>query len=463
MIIKLKTYTMNKYIIYSLFATPLLNLSCNKFLAVDPPKTEVAAASAFSDEKTATATVGGLYTSMNNYNNQFASGLMSIVLSSLADDYNSAFTSYDEYKYNRLSPATSYLDRLWSQPYSYINHSNKIIEGLEASALSAKVKAQLSAEARFTRVFNYFYLCNLFQKVPLITDTKYLESNNQKGPASREELYAFMLGDLKQAAVDISDTYQGNERTRPNRKAVDALLARVYLYHGDWADAEATADKVIGDKRYELSRDLNTVFLKTSKEAIWQLQTVNLSTAGVNTWEGFSIVPAVATARSYYQLYDTTVAAYEENDLRKSQWLKPYVVNNKTLYMPYKYKLRTATPVAEYNTVLRLAEQYLIRAEARLNQNKLQAALQDINQIRERAGLAALPQTLDKAAIALALEKERQLELLGEWGHRWFDLVRTNRALPVLSKVKTDFSQSDTKIPIASAILLTNGNLQQND
>jgi len=203
--------------------------------------------------------------------------------------------------------------------------------------------------------------------------------------------------------------------------------------------------------------------LKTSKEAIWQLQTVNLSVAGVNTWEGFSIVPAGATARSYYQVYDTTVAAYEDNDLRKTMWLKPYVVSDKTLYMPYKYKVRTGTPVTEYNTVLRLAEQYLIRAEARLNQNKLQAALQDINLIRERAGLAALPQTMDKASIALALEKERQLELLGEWGHRWFDLVRTNRALPVLSKVKTDFSESDTKIPIASAILLTNANLHQND
>ncbi|ULT29187.1 RagB/SusD family nutrient uptake outer membrane protein [Sphingobacterium sp. E70] len=131
--------------------------------------------------------------------------------------------------------------------------------------------------------------------------------------------------------------------------------------------------------------------------------------------------------------------------------------------MPYKYKVRTGAPVTEYNTVLRLAEQYLIRAEARLNQNKLQAALQDINQIRERAGLVALPQTMDKASIALALEKERQLELLGEWGHRWFDLVRTNRALPVLSTVKTDFSESDIKIPIATAILITNANLQQND
>ncbi len=456
-------YPMKKYIIYSLFATPLLHLSCSKFLETDPPRTEVSAGAAFSDAKTASATVAGLYTSMNNYNNQFASGLMTIVLSSLADEYNSAFTTYDEYKYNKLSPATSYLDRLWSQPFSYINHSNKIIEGLEASALSTEVKAQLSAEARFTRVFCYFYLSNLFNKVPLITDTKNLELNNQKGPASREELYAFMVEDLKQAAADIPDTYIGTERIRPNRKAVEALLARVYLYRSDWANAEATADKVIGDSRYELSRDLNTVFLKTSKEAIWQLQTVNLSTAGVNTWEGFSIVPAVATARSFYQLYNSTLEDYEEGDLRKANWLKSYTVGSETRYMPYKYKVRTSTPVTEYNTVLRLAEQYLIRAEARLNQNKLGAAIDDINQIRERAGLDALPHTMAKADIAVALEKERQLELLGEWGHRWFDLVRTNRALPVLTAAKTDFSESDLKIPIASTILLTNPNLQQND
>lgn len=454
---------MKKYLLYSLILVQALQSSCNSFLEVDPPKTEVAAESAFSDAKTAEATVGGLYSSMNNYNNQFASGMMSIVLSSLADDYNSAFTTYDEYKFNTLSPATSYLDRLWSQPYSYINHSNKIIEGLDASTLSAAVKAQLSAEARFIRVFNYFYLSNLFNKVPLITDTKDLNANNQKGPAPKEELYAFMIGDLKKAIADISDTYQGNERTRPNMKAVEALLARIYLYHSEWANAEAMADKVIADKRYELSRDLNSVFLKTSKEAIWQLQTVNLSTAGVNTWEGFSIVPVAATARSYYQVYDATVASYEANDLRKANWLKPYTVSDKTLYMPYKYKVRTGTPVTEYNTVLRLAEQYLIRAEARLNQNKLHEALADINQIRERAGLAALSQDMAKADIALALEKERQLELLGEWGHRWFDLIRTNRAVPVLSKIKADFDVSDQKIPISTSILLTNTHLEQND
>lgn len=454
---------MKKYILYSLFIAQALQSSCNSFLEVDSPKTEVAAESAFSDAKTAEATVGGLYSSMNNYNNQFASGLMSIVLSSLADEYNSAFTTYDEYKANNLSPATSYLDRLWSQPYSYINHSNKIIEGLETSALSAAVKAQLSAEARFTRVFNYFYLSNLFNKVPLITDTKDLDANNQKGPAPKEELYGFMIADLNKAVADISDTYQGNERTRPNKKAVEALLARIYLYHSEWANAEAMADKVIADKRYELSQDLNSVFLKTSKEAIWQLQTVNISTAGVNTWEGFSIVPTVTTGRSYYKVYDATLARYESNDLRKVNWLKPYTVSDKTLYMPYKYKLRTGTPVTEYNTVLRLAEQYLIRAEARLNQNKLQAALADINEIRKRAGLAALPQHMAKAEIALALEKERQLELLGEWGHRWFDLVRTNRAVPVLSKIKTDFTVSDQKIPISTSILLTNTHLEQND
>ncbi|MNI90369.1 SusD family protein [compost metagenome] len=68
-----------------------------------------------------------------------------------------------------------------------------------------------------------------------------------------------------------------------------------------------------------------------------------------------------------------------------------------------------------------------------------------------------------KAEIALALEKERQLELLGEWGHRWFDLVRTNRAVPVLSKIKTDFTVSDQKIPISTSILLTNTHLEQND
>lgn len=455
-----------KFIPLYIAALSLTNLSCEKFLEADPPKNQTAAEAAFQDEKIATSTVLGIYTSMNGFNGQFASSLLSNLMSIAADDYYYSGTSYDAYKQNALLPSTDYLDRLWSQPYVYINQCNSVIEGVASSKLSTQVKAQLTGEAKFIRAFCYFYLVNTFNKVPLVKDTDVFK-NNLLGQSTKQEVYDFITQDLTDAAVGLSDAYQGAERVRPNKKAAQALLARVYLYTQKWDLAEAMATTVIGDTRYKIPADLNSVFLKTSEEAIWQLQTVNTSTAGVNTWEGFSIVPTTPTGSSLYRVYDATVARFEAGDKRKTDWLRTYTTGGVTYYYPAKYKIRTATTVTEYNTVLRLAEQYLIRAEARANQNnpaKLAQAVQDLNMIRDRADVLDLSTALPKADVLLAIEKERHLELLGEWGHRWYDLVRTNRAVPVLSVTKANgFNAADQLIPISEVILNTNPNLKPND
>ncbi|RZK12826.1 MAG: RagB/SusD family nutrient uptake outer membrane protein, partial [Flavobacterium sp.] len=404
--------------------------------------------------------------SMNGFNGQFASSLLSTLMSISADDYYYSLTSYDAYKQNALLPSTDYLDRLWSQPYGYIYHANSVIEGVAASSLSPQVKAQLTGEAKFLRAFCYFYLVNTFNKVPLVKDTDVFK-NNLLGQSTKQEVYDFITQDLTDAVANLSDAYQGAERVRPNKKAAQALLARVYLYAQKWDLAEATASAVIADTRYKIPADLNSVFLKTSEEAIWQLQTVNTSTAGVNTWEGFGIIPATSTGVVYYRVYDATEKKFETGDKRKVNWLRTYTTGGVTYYYPAKYKIRTSTPVTEYNTVLRLAEQYLIRAEARANQNnpaKLVQAIEDLNVIRDRADIPDLSTALPKADVLLAIEKERHLELLGEWGHRWFDLVRTNRAVPVLSVTKANgFNASDQLIPISEAIMNTNPNLKPNE
>ena len=455
-----------KFIPLYIAALSLTNLSCEKFLQIDPPKNEVLAGTAFSDEKIATSNVLGIYSNMNGFNNQFGSSLLSILMSITADDYYYAASSYDAYKQNALLSTTSNLDRLWSQPYGYINQANVVIEGVAASSLSASVKQQLSSEAKFVRAFSYFYLVNIFNKVPLVKDTD-IDKNKLLGQSSKQEIYDFIIQDLTDAVAGLSDAYQGAERVRPNKKAAQALLARVYLYNEKWDLAEAMSTAVIGDSRYKIAADLNSVFLRTSEEAIWQLQTVNTSTAGVNTWEGFSIVPPTPTSTAYYRVYPVTAAKFTMGDKRRADWLKPYVTTKTTYYYPTKYKFRTSSPVSEYNTVLRLAEQYLIRAEARAQQNnpaKLVQAVEDISVIRERANLLPLSLTLPKADVLLAVENERQLELLGEWGHRWFDLVRTNRAVPVLSVTKENgFDAADQLIPISEETLKTNPKLTQND
>ncbi|MEP7080153.1 MAG: RagB/SusD family nutrient uptake outer membrane protein, partial [Ginsengibacter sp.] len=168
------------------------------------------------------------------------------------------------------------------------------------------------------------------------------------------------------------------------------------------------------------------------------------------------------TGRAYYNLYDVLVNAFEPGDARFANWTKSYVTGGVTYYFPYKYKIRTAAPVQEYTMVIRFAELFLIRAEARAQQNKLGDARDDLDAIRERATLADLPTGLSKDQLLAATAQERRVELFGEWGHRWFDLIRTGKAIQVLSSIKSSISQNDLLYPIPLPAMRTNPNLVQN-
>lgn len=439
--------------------------SCKKYVDVPPPQDQLPAEAAFTSDETATATMVGLYSDMNGYNYSFANVLASFMPAMSADEFYYAFTSFDAFKLNSLTSDNSYVSILWSQPYSYIYHVNAVYEGVTASnSLSASVKAQLLGEAKFMRAFFYFYVVNYFGDVPLVLNTNAkINTSLPRSPVA--DVYAAMESDLLEAVDKLQDNYQNSERIRPNKAAAKALLARVYLYEKKWDKAEAMAGEVIGDSRYGLVTDLTKAFLITSNEAIFQLAAVNTVTGagGMNTWEGFDIVPASATARSYYALFDTLLNAFETGDLRKANWTRSYVVSGVTYYCPFKYRNRLINPVVEYTMVMRLAEQYLIRAEARAQQNKTGDAIDDLDAIRHRAGLDPLDDNLSKDQVLAAVEQERRVELFSEWGHRWFDLKRTGRATAALAPVKTGWQPTDVLYPIPISAMRTNPNLKQND
>ena len=456
---------MKRFFNYILLAFSFSFLAgCKKYVEIPPPDNQLIASSVFADDKTATATVAGLYSRINGFNSSFGNFIANFTPSMSADEFYYAFSSadLDEFRDNKLTSPNTYLSNAWSNLYSYIYHANSIVEGLGGStALTPAVKKQLMGEAKFLRAFFYFYLVNYFNDVPLILDTDY-QKNTSMARTPAAQVYAAILADLVAAQADLTDAYPSAERTRANKAAASALLARVYLYQQQYDKAEAEATKVISDARYQLLTDLSKIFLKNSNEAILQWQTVNTSTAGVNTWEGFSIVPASATSTPLYQAHPNFVAAFETGDKRKDNWIKSFTNTSGTVYYPFKYKIRTKTPVDEYSMVLRFAEQYLIRAEARARQNNLVGAKADVDTIRKRAGLAVLPDNLSQADMLLAIEKERRMELFAEWGHRWLDLRRTGRSMAVLGPVKPGLEVTDLLYPIPLSARNTNPNLTQN-
>jgi hypothetical protein len=160
--------------------------------------------------------------------------------------------------------------------------------------------------------------------------------------------------------------------------------------------------------------------------------------------------------------------AFEKGDNRFISWIGRFISDKDTFYFPYKYKKNIIDPdnlPTEYITVLRLAEQYLIRAEARLRQNKILGAQEDLNVIRTRAGL---PNTTaeSESSLLYSILRERQVELFTEWGHRWFDLVRTGKVDEIMREVtpRKGGSWNSDKIlfPIPQSEILINKNLTQN-
>jgi len=156
------------------------------------------------------------------------------------------------------------------------------------------------------------------------------------------------------------------------------------------------------------------------------------------------------------------ISSFENGDNRMNQWTVSYALNGTNYSVAYKYKnlSSTASPTEDY-MVIRLAELYLIRAEALAHTGNFTGAMADVNLIRQRAGLlpaAAISQT----DVLVAIMKERRIELFCEWGNRWFDLNRTGTINTVLSAEKTGWKPTSSLFPIPITELQSNPFLTQN-
>jgi hypothetical protein len=296
---------------------------------------------------------------------------------------------------NNLISSNPNLSGYWGNAYQYIYGANAILEGLDNnSQISAPVKQQLTGEARFIRAFCYFYLVNLFGDVPLILTTDYTK-NAVAFRTTRNKVFEQIITDLSIATDSLNDQYLKadntamQDRVRPNKWAAKALLARAYLFFGDWNNAMSVSTEVINQSgRYQLSFDLDSIFLTSSPEAIWQMTPVESQNTN---WEAFVYILTDAPSGLFgVSLNEDLVNAFEPGDQRRLHWVDSIEVSGFKYYFAYKYKQASGSPVTEYYSVLRLTEQYLIRAEARARTGDLVSATIDLNVIRTRAGLPGI-------------------------------------------------------------------------
>lgn len=359
------------------------------------------------------------------------------------------------------TPVTSISNTTWTGHYQGIQAANIVIEKIEAVTMDATLKARYIGEAKFLRALMYFNLVRIYGDVPLVTK---VINNPQEGydygRASSEEVYQQIIADLVDAEGSLPYTYAAAEVGRATKGAAMSLLGKVYLTRKEWTLAAQKLKQVIDDSaqtKYKLMPTYAGIFgvaNENNAESIFEVQFKSGSNGeGSPFTNQFAPIGSgtavVAVGNPLGQNIPTSDmdAAYEANDLRKAASMKnSYVLSGKTTQHNYVVKY-SGTPAANLDSdnnwiVLRYADVLLMYAEA-LNELGFVAdgpAFEYLNQIRTRAGLPVKSFTNENPALQittqtdfrLAIEQERRVELAFE-GHRWFDLVRTDRALAVLA------------------------------
>tara|TARA_R110000868_G_scaffold71713_2_gene209693 strand:- start:19915 stop:21246 length:1332 start_codon:yes stop_codon:yes gene_type:complete len=433
--------------------------SCTDFIDVDPPQNTLIAATVFEEATTVESALANIYAKMRDQSmvsgNYGVSALMGIYSDEL--DYYLFEPNYSEVYQHTLMASNTLISSWWNQAYSIIYAANDILKGVENShTLAAEDRARFKGQALFVRAYMHSLLVNLYGEVPYIKTTSYLE-NNKVSRQTVPSVYAAIIADLTQAVLLLDTVDPSGERVVPNQHAAQALLARMYLYTEDWEKAEATATKVINNIAFE--SDIEKVFLKKASGTLWQLKPNGVTNR--NTYEANQFVIRLIPGQ-LYALNTALLDAFEPGDLRRSKWIgsKSSSDGLVTLHFAHKYKaIFNETSSLEYSILFRLAEQYLIRAEARAHAVNILGAQQDLNVIRHRAGLANTT-AANKDALLAAILQERFVEFFTEQGHRWFDLKRMGKAKEVLGSIKTNWKDTDLLLPLPETELELNPNLK---
>jgi hypothetical protein len=418
----------NKYILRALISIVLF-ASCDSLLNTELPSLASRDA-VYTDAGLVRAAANGLYTqNFTNSNTALFRYELPAFISALTDDVWLDYLVYDALKYNTYtSTETNVVATFWKKPYQAILLSNDLLEQLPATTvIPDEEKSIYIGEAKYFRAYFYFILTYLYGDVPFITSTD-PNITAQQGKLPHAEVVEKIIEDLKDAETALKAS--SNDNTKITSVAASALLARIYLYEKNYGEAEKRANEIITTSGYELEDDVDHVFLRSSTESILKIASTFGSYSG-------RVYLATFTNNNRVNLTEDLLNSFEEGDLRKQKWTTPKVVSGVEYIRPFKYHRYAATSPGEEEdlVLLRLTEQYLIRAEARAQQNKLtgeNGAIADLNRIRTRAGLTDLPETLTKEETLLAVETERRHELFFEENHRWWDLVRTGRIDAVL-------------------------------
>lgn len=391
-----------------------------------------------------------------------------------------------------VSATNSVIATSWSQFYAIVGSATNVIENvklMDSSLIDDATRAQIIADAKFARAWVLFDIVKYWgdapmtlQLIPSITVDNIDKWYPIMYPSrtSEEEIYAQIISDLDEDTIKNLPS-KSTGAFCGTQGAAYGLLAKVYATMGkkserDYSKVVEMCDNVI-KQGYSLVPDFESLWTvdgKFSSESIFEMYFSDA--AEQHNWAYWVLLTdvsgdVVVSWRRYCTPTQDLVAKFDkEKDVRyKSSiyWTSvPYDTYWPAKNYPLAYKIRQKESDI---ILLRLADILLLKAEALVELNRPKEALMIVNDIRNRAGLGGLSLSLSVAEARLAVENERQLELLFE-GQRWWDLIRNERMEEVMKTAHDKngnlrFSEIPAwraKLPIPQAQIDINERLTQN-
>lgn len=447
---------------YSYILMLFLGLSmfsgCEDTLDIDPT-TGVDIEESITDEVSLNRAALGTYSALQNSNYY---GLRYLLYQDVYADnmqHRGTFTTDVEVSTRDIRASNLQIASTWSAIYTTINRANIVIRGAEElDDLDEEIKNRYIAEMRFIRALAHFDLLRVFGGVPVITSPTTTIPEVQSLPRSSEtQVYDAVIADLQYAEENLG-TAISNAPYRASSLAATALLARVYLQRGNNAAAEASANTVITSGQFELLQNFSDLWVREgNRESIFELNFTPFDANGL----GSASDPRTGGQKFYLRnaFVSEFAASAKEGDIRFAQTTR--FERNRNRLLKYEDVAENADNVP----VIRLAEMYLIRAEARARQGAPAApadlqVINDINTIRKRAGLSPVLALTNAQALEEIL-KQRRFEFVGE-GMRFMDLKRYNLTCERLGFCEADGEGFRNLWPIPLQQIEVNPNLEQN-
>lgn len=515
----------HKILVFLSVSTALLfAASCNKKFLDVPAQGQIDEAAVLIDPDAANNLVTGVYNTLylGDYGPTTMGFIYCIVVDEASDDADPGSIPGDNGNGEKITNFTAtssnvaFFDNLWKGYYSGINQANKAIDILNRASFDTATRNRLKGEVSYLRGLYYFNLVRLFGGVPMIITVpgvKDFQSDSLVTRVSKEAIYTLIISDL-QFAVDHLPL-KGDLNTqvgRANKAAAEGMLAKVYMYQGNWQKVYDLTSDVITSGLYSLVKDkgdtlkdYNLIFREkpagdvggnNNSESIFEVQTgVNVTQnavsvkysnsqgpRGIGGWNdlGFGFNTPSANLAGSYEAGDTrragtiifihpTVNPNGPGNVGTVLWdgfripTQDSVTNSMYNYKVYVSSIAESAPpsgIKDFKPknirVMRYAEILLMNAEAAVNLSKPEDAVTSLNKVRNRAGLSSL-----STVTINDVWKERRSELAMEQD-RFFDLVRQGRAATVLGP-KGFISGKNEVFPIPQKeIDLSNGKLKQN-